>query len=543
MHLFNTRARHLPGAVVMLPLLLGSNPSIRPPVNPRSLPALEQYGTPASLVVLLVVDQMRPDYLARFDRDFEGGFRWLVDNGVVYPRARQEHALTQTAPGHSTLLSGRPPASTGIISNSRGVGDGLSPLLGSARQGASPRRFRGSSLYDWMLARDSATRVMSVSRKDRGAILPVGKAVGDVYWYGYNGTFTTSRWYRDSLPGWLVAWNSRRGVARLAGATWDLLLPEGRYEERDDYAFENGGRDVAFPHVLPRDSAALAGGIVDFPWMDSLVLDLALEGVRQVELGRREGPDLLVVSLSATDAIGHDFGPDSREIHDHLVRLDRWLGRFLDSLDVLVPRERTIFALSSDHATPSIPEYSREVLGQPAGRFRDNATVPRLRRELESRWNATFEFSSEYGLLSANVAALSARGIDIDSLSDTIAAELRALPEVRYTWTPRSLAAAPRNNHYAELWRRHLPPDLGWLVVAVLEPGYIWSGGGGANHGTPEDVDVEVPLIVVAPGLAPARHDRPVRITALGPTLAAMIGVTPTEPVEPPLVELVGGSR
>ena len=167
---------------------------------------------------------------------------------------------------------------------------------------------------------------------------------------------TTSRWYRDSLPGWLVAWTSRRGVARLAGATWDLLLSEGRYEERDDYAFENGGRDVAFPHVLPRDSAALAGGIVDFPWMDSLVLDLALEGVRQVELGRREGPDLLVVSLSATDAIGHDFGPDSREIHDHLVRLDRWLGRFLDSLDVLVPRERTIFALSSDHATPSIPE-------------------------------------------------------------------------------------------------------------------------------------------------------------------------------------------
>lgn len=532
---FGHSARHLLGAAAALPILLFSHPTIRLSDYRSDGPTVDP-----SLVVLLVVDQMRPDYLTRFDDDYDGGFRWLVDHGVVYLHARQDHALTQTAPGHSTLLSGRPPASTGIISNSRGVPDRLAPLIGSTRTGASPRRYRGSSLFDWMLAKDPATRVLSVSRKDRGAILPVGRAGEDVYWYGYNGTFTTSTWYADSLPDWLEAWNARRGVARLAGKRWDLLLPESRYPERDDYAFENGGRSVTFPHALPRDSAGLAGAIIDSPWMDSLVLDLALEGMRQLQLGRRTQPDLLVVSLSATDAIGHDYGPDSREIHDQLVRVDRWLGRFLDSLSTVVPRERTIFALSSDHGTPSIPDYVREVEQRQAGRYSDRTTVRRLRDELETRWRATFEFTSEYGLLSADVNALAARGIDVDSLSEAIAAELVALPEIKAAYTPRTLAAAPVSDRYAELWRRHLPEDHGWLVVTVLEPTFIWSSGSGANHGRPEDADIEVPLVLVAPGHEPARHQRPVRVTSLGPTLAALIGVVPTEPVELPLAEIAG---
>ena len=536
---FSQRARQFLGAAAALPVLLylGEPPSRRAAEPPGGEAA------DASLLVLFVVDQMRPDYLDRFDGDFEGGFRWLLDNGVFYSRARQDHALTQTAPGHSTLLSGRPPASTGIISNARGAEDELSPLIGSSRTGASPRRFRGSSLYDWMLARDPETKVLSVSRKDRGAILPVGRAVGDVFWYGYNGTFTTSKWYRDSLPDWLETWNARRGVARLAGAAWNLKLPEARYPERDDYQFENRGRDIVFPHVLPQDSAALVGAIVDFPWMDSLVLDLAIEGVQQTGVGRRQRPDLLVVSLSATDAIGHDFGPDSREIHDHLVRLDRWLGQFLDSLATMVPRERTIFALSADHATRSIPAFAREVRREKAGHYWDGTTRRRLREQFESRWHTRFNFQYEYGLLSADTSALAARGVDVDSLSDALARELEAIPEILRTYTPRTLAAAPDSDRYADLWRRHIPPDLEWLVVSVPKPEYIWSSSGGANHGAPELGDIEVPLIIVAPDHPRARHDRPVRITSLGPTLAALIGVTPTEPVEKPLSEMVGAGR
>ena len=539
------RAHRILGAAAALPILLITQPPVRPSAHPSVL--LSAYPSDSlastSLVVLLVVDQMRPDYLDRFNSDLEGGFRWLLDNGVFYTHARQDHALTQTAPGHSTLLSGRPPASTGIIANSRGADDALSPLIGSSRTGASPRQFRGSSLYDWMLARDPETKVLSVSRKDRGAILPVGRAVGDVYWYGYNGTFTTSSWYRDSLPDWLEAWNSRRGVARLAGATWNLILPEARYPERDDYEFENRGRNIVFPHVLPSDSAALVGAIVDFPWMDSLVLDLAIEGVRQTGVGRRERPDLLVVSLSANDAIGHDYGPDSREIHDHLVRLDRWLGQFLDSLATMVPRDRTIFALAADHAVRSIPAFAREVRGEKAGNYWDGTTRRRLQEQFEGRWHTHFDFRYEYGLLSADTSALAARGIDVDSLSDALARELEAVPEIQRTYTPRTLAAAPESDRYAELWRRHIPPDLAWLVVSVPEPEYIWSSGGGTNHGAPELGDIEVPLIIAVPQHPAVRHDRPVRITSLGPTLAALIGVTPTEPVDKPLAEILGAGR
>src|SRR4029077_11609804 len=151
------------------------------------------------------------------------------NRGTVYLRGRQDHASTETAPGHSTMLSGREPASTGIVLNSRGVPDPQSPVLGMTDPvGASPRRFQGSTLYDWMLARDPKARVLSVSRKDRGAILPVGRARGDVYWYA-GGQFTTSRYYADTLPAWVRAFNARGGVARLAGTSWTLLRPAAHH--------------------------------------------------------------------------------------------------------------------------------------------------------------------------------------------------------------------------------------------------------------------------------------------------------------------------
>ena len=182
-----------------------------------------------------------------------------------------------------------------------------------------------------MVARDSGTRALSVSRKDRGAILPIGPARGELYWY-HGAGFTTSRYYTDTLPAWVRDFNARREPERLAGALWSLRLPPASYAEPDTMPLENGGRDFVFPHQLPSNPDSAAAALINFPWMDSLTLGLALEGVRALRLGTRASPDLLTISLSTTDAVGHAFGPDSRELHDHLLWLDLWLGQFLDSL-------------------------------------------------------------------------------------------------------------------------------------------------------------------------------------------------------------------
>src|SRR4029077_8813754 len=293
--------------------------------------------------------QMRADYLARFAGQWTGGFARIYRGGTVFEHGEQDHAATETAPGHSTMLSGRYPAHTGIALNSRGVQDPTAPILGVGNDtvGASPRRFRGTTLYDWMLARDPDVRVLSVSRKDRAAIFPIGRGRRPVYWLNA-GTFTTSRYYADSLPSWVQAFNRRIDVQGLSSTTWNLLLPDTAYAEPDSMAFENGGGEVTFPHRLSTGPGAAARRLNALPWTDSLTLAFALEGVQALGLGRRNHADLLSISLSTTDAVGHAFGPDSREIHDQLLRADRWLGQFLDSLGRLLPNAHTVVVLTGD---------------------------------------------------------------------------------------------------------------------------------------------------------------------------------------------------
>jgi hypothetical protein len=474
-----------------------------------------------ALEVLVVVDQMRGDYLDRFGAGMPGGLGRLAREGVVFTDAYQDHAVTETALGHSTLLSGRPPASTGIVSNRRGVPDSSVTLIDAKGPGASPVRFQGTALYDWLRARDPGTRALSVSRKDRGAILPIGRGKADVYWYA-SGVFTTSTYYRTALPAWLVAWNARRGAARLAGHEWVTLRPTASYAEPDAAAYENGGRDVVFPHRLPADTAAAQRAIEVTPWIDSLTLDVALEGAHALNLGRRVGTDLLVVSLSATDAIGHRWGPDSREVHDQLLRLDGWLGAFLDSLAALVPKERTVVALTADHGVQSYPERGR------GGR----TSLRAIERALEARFGDRAELEEASGLLLADTAAIARGGVRVDSVATATAAAVRALPGVRAVFTPATLAAAPAGDEEARLWRRTIPRGRPWLVAASLEPGWMWSDGpGSADHGTTVREDTHVPIVFLVPGTAPQRVARRVTTEDIGPTLAALAGVQPTEPV------------
>jgi hypothetical protein len=490
-------------------------------------------GPTLSMVVLIAVDQLRPDYLRKYASQFTGGFQRINTEATLYLQGQQAHAITETAPGHSTMLSGREPAGTGIVTNARGVQDPRWPLLGdSAAPGASPVRFLGTTLYDWMLARDPDTRVLSVSRKDRGAILPIGRAKAPVFWYS-GGRFTTSRYYADSLPAWVEAFNGRGGPAHLAGTVWTPLLPDSAYAEPDSEPWENGGREVAFPHPLPADPKAAAAALVGSPWMDSLTLSFALEGVQQLQLGRRSGADLLSISLSTTDAVGHAFGPDSKEMHDHLLRLDRWLGQFLDSLATLVPPARTLLVLTADHGVQSFPEYARAAGRMDARRVSLDTLARRANDALRRRYHVDFGLEFDSGLLSADVPALHARGVNLDSLAQALAHLAGQEPGVSKAYTPRQLRTAPATDREANLWRRQLPPDFGFLLCASLIPGSIWSPAGNlqATHGSTAPADVRVPIAFLGAGIRPRVVTHPVRTVDIAPTLARRLGIKPTEPV------------
>lgn len=502
-------------------LLLQATPAAPRPVAPapRETPRL---------AVLIVVDQMRPDYFTRFGAQFTGGLKRINDTGILFSDGRQDHGMTETAPGHSTLLSGRVPAHTGILANTLGVNDAAYPTVGGPGVGASPLRFRGTTLYDWMVAHDSATRVLSVSRKDRGAILPIGRARRDIYWW-INSRFGTSRYYRDSLPTWVKAFNARPGWRQFLGASWTPLLPDSAYPEPDSVPWEHRGRDFTFPHPMPADSASLSVQIVSYPYMDSLTLDLALEGAANLQLGHREaGPDLLVVSLSTTDAVGHTYGPDSKEMHDQILRLDHWLGWFQDSLAKLVPDGRILWALSADHGVQSWAEFT-EAHGGHSARLDLDTTVVLLRRRFQARWGTSFDLTHEDGLIFGDLAAMQARGIDVARLSDSLAAEASRITGIRKVWTPRTLARAAQGNADARLWRRAIPPGQGWLIAANVVEGYIWDHG---DHGSTAILDQRVPIAFWGIDLPHRRVSRTISSTDIAPTLAALLGVSPTEAVD-----------
>lgn len=503
-------SRHLP----MLAFLLGV---------PSAALVSQARTPPVQLVVHFSVDQMRPDYLSRWQSEFTGGLARLMRGGVVYLAAEQAHAVTETAPGHASMMSGRWPYSTGIIANDFGVPDAASPLIGTNGSGASPRRFQGTTLYDWMRAKDSTVRALSISRKDRGAILPVGRASQSVFWYS-DGIFTTSRWYGTKLPDWLVAWNAQRPIEQLRGSEW-VLLPGVTYPEVDNRPYEVGGRNNTFPHRLSAEAKDAAGEVTSFPVMDSLTLDVAWHGVRAMRLGQEGHPDFLAVSLSTTDAIGHRYGPGSLEMHDQIRRLDLLLGRFLDSIATVVPLDRVVISLTADHGGTDYPEAGT------GGRLPLSAEVRELRQWAMSRWSLNAEISEESGLFLADTTALANRGVSIDSLSRALAAKFRGRPGVRDVLTPATLRT--RRDAEAVLWRRQIMPGVGWLVAVASEPGWVYgSSTTSTSHGSSNILDRRVPVIVMAPGVAPRRVVRTIGVVDLAPTVARLLGVRPTEPLD-----------
>ena len=495
-------------------------------------------STKPTLVVFITIDQMRSDYYQRFEKQFTGGLKRLFEGGAVFSEGYQDHAITETAPGHAAAMSGRFPVNTGIVMNSIGVNTSSAPLIEAAPRepGAAPIRFQGTTLTDWLKASNPQTRFLSVSRKDRGAILPIGRSKGDVYWWSTNGKFVTSKYYADTLPTWVKRFNDRKLGQSYAGKTWNLLLPASAYPEVDDVAIESAGNDYVFPHAVPADTAIATSLTAGFPWMDDITLALALAGTKELALGATSRrTDVLAISLSTLDAIGHRFGPDSREVHDQMLRLDRAMGVFFDSLFKLRDQQKIVVALTSDHGVMPFPTLRSKVYpNQDAKRVSIDvlwkAFVGRL---ADLAVDTSTVFFEEGIVFSTKPESFKKAGVNADSAIAAFGAELMRVQGVLRADLFSAMAKADTTKDtIARRWLHMFRPDGPARLAVTLTPYSYWLSTTYATHGSPHDADAHVPVLFYGAGVKPGRYSEFVRVVDMAPTLAEIIGVKPLEALD-----------
>lgn len=484
-----------------------------------------------SLVVMISVDQLRADLIDRYAPAFSGGFRRLLNDGYRFTEASHAHAMTETAVGHATLSTGVFPSRSGIVANEwrvregqtwrdvYAVEDSQSPIVGvPGAAGRSPKNLLRGGLADWVLAADSAARVVSISLKDRAAITMAGKTKGNVYWIiPALGRFVTSTYYRNDYPTWVTLFNDSVMPPLLADTIWRESVPQAmRSLARADTApYEGDGVHTAFPHVESQEAppAARYSWLLAKPWADRAVAGLAERAVDALKLGQRGHVDFLALSFSATDYVGHGYGPLSQEQLDNLVRLDGELGSLFAYLDQHVGRGRWVVGLSGDHGVLTMPEYLNAT-GQGAERIDARTRISALAQAVQ---DASREGGTRDEIARRLARLVERRGLVAKAYTDA---------ELTVGAPADSFAILFRNSYYPGRADGYLSP-----FGVEIRFGYheLVSGSTGTSHGTPYWYDRHVPFMLMGAGVGHGESTSAVYTVDLAPTLAALAGI-PTPP-------------
>jgi len=499
----------------------------------RSLPALPKAEPPSHesevprLVLLVAVDQLRYDYLTRFGADFTAGFRRLLDGGAVYTNAHLDHYPTVTAVGHSAMLSGAPPSLSGIIGNDwydraekrnvTSVEDPATRLVGRregpAAAGSSPHRLVVSTVADELKMARPGTRVVGLSLKDRSAIQMVGRAADLALWWDTGtGDFVTSTWYVPELPPWAAAFNAGRPADAWLGREWRESSP--------------GGVSGELFASLPKEAGpAYYAAVYGSPFGNDLLVSLAEAAIEGAELGRRDETDVLALSFSCNDAVGHAVGPYSAAVRDLTRQTDLAVGRLLDAVERRVGLERTLVIVTSDHGVAPVPE-AMAALKMPGGRVSRDELLAAAKTALEAAYGPGPWIEGRAGsALYLDRGRIAESGLDPSAVQTTAAAGVESLPSVWRAYTRSQIlegrvAPDPWSRRVALSFHRVRSGD----VEVLLEP-YWMSGETGTTHGTPWSYDTHIPLVMMGPGIRPGRYDRSVVLNDLAPTLATILEV------------------
>ncbi|HEX6114527.1 MAG TPA: alkaline phosphatase family protein [Geminicoccaceae bacterium] len=504
------------------------------------------------LILAITVDGLRGDIPFRLaDRFGPGGFRRLIEQGIVYDNAQYQHSTTFTAVGHATLFTGGNSAQHGLAGNdwhdpARGqqvycVEDDRHPIIGKepkAHEGTSPRNLTASTYGDELiLASGGRSRVFSVSIKDRGAILPGGR-LGKAFWYSSSsGEFVTSTYYYDDYPAWVADWNAAKHADGYMDATWEIIGDRADYvfAHADDRPSERPYKHLgrAFPHKLGAEKASDFYGALRYtPMGDELTLEFAKELVKQEKVGQGEATDMLAISFSTTDYIAHAFGPNSLESEEGVLRLDTTLADLFAFVDQTVGLDRTLIVLSSDHGFDEVPEHQKE-LGFDAGRHYPEKFVEQTNAGLQERYKSEDNFVVAFWnpSLYLNHQTLQQLAIDRVDAERALAEEILKVPGIALAMTRSDLMAGTITEHpiLRKVQRAFHPKLSGDVLIVQDQFWYLYPNAEefAAMHGSPYAYDTYVPLMLAGPGIPKQVVSRPVAPEDIAITVATYMGTKP----------------
>ncbi len=476
------------------------------------------------LVVAIVFDQFRYDYLTRFRSEYHAGFERMLTKGAVFTNARYEHFPTVTAIGHSTFLSGATPAISGIIGNDwydrdegktvTSVSDSTTQLLGGTGPGSSPRRMLVDTLGD-ELKMVGPSHVIGISLKDRAAILPAGHMADGAYWFDTkSGNFVSSTYYFAELPGWVKDFNASRPADVYKGVTW-------------------------LNRTLPDSPARLYSAIDASPYGNEMVEKMAERGLQAESLGKHDAPDVLAVSFSSNDYVGHAYGPDSPEVHEIAVRSDVLLEKLFHAIDQAVGLDNVIVVLTADHGVAPIPEVNaaRKMPGGrlPIGIISRTVQAAMVEKYGEGNWIVS---NSEHSIY-LNWTLLAEKKVDKTEAQRTAAQAAMTIPHVFRVYTRDQLmGGAALEDQVARRVMNGYYMRRGPDVEVLLEPYWIFTQTG-ATHGTTFSYDAHVPVMFMGPGIKAGRYNFSIAVNDIAPTLATLLDVeTPSGSVGRVLAEM-----
>jgi predicted AlkP superfamily pyrophosphatase or phosphodiesterase len=509
--------------------------------------AAEAAGVPPRLVVVIVIDGLPQEQVLKYrDQYGPGGFRLLLQTGAWFGNAHQAHAVTLTAPGHTAVLTGAYPYQSGIIANewtdpgtleeTYCTGDPAHSYIGEETKrldGTSPANLRVSTVGDELrYANGGQSKVLTVSGKDRGAILLAGKT-GTAYMYmDKTGRFASSTYYMKEHPRWWQEFYTGRPQDRWQGKSWTLLLPESAYArsipDGEPWFLNYRGMGNRFPFVLPA-GGAYYGALIRTPYGDVATLDFARAAVEGENLGRNPAgvTDILGISLSTHDYVNHGFGPESRESQDHLLQLDRALASFFGYLAKRFGPDRVLIALTADHGFLNAPEYSSSK-GFAGLHLDSKKLLAELNEKLAARFGAgTYAVRYSYPTLILDRRLIEEKKLaaaEVEAAAARIVGDYPGIAAV-YTRTQleRGAVAGRLGTLVQRAWNRQLSGDL-----YVVQRPYAMFGGNAATHGSPYPYDTNVPLMLYgASWVKPGSYASYAEVVDLAPTLAFLLGTRP----------------
>jgi predicted AlkP superfamily pyrophosphatase or phosphodiesterase len=498
------------------------------------------------LVVGIVVDQMKTEYLYRFQNDFsENGFKRLMNEGYTFYNMHYNFLPTYTAPGHATIYTGTTPSMHGIVSNewfSRKEGkevyctdDATVKTIGNGSKDEgemSPRNLQTTTITDELrLSTNFKGKVIGISIKDRGAILPAGHFANWAFWYSKTGNFISSTFYGEKLPDWVTDFNNQKTYMNYINKGWNLLKPIETYDESlpDDNPYEGKLYKVDKP-VFPYDLKAMydkndAGVLRVTPFGNDYLADFAKLAIEKEALGKDNITDFLAVSFSSTDYVGHILGPRSIELQDTYLRLDNTIADFLNYLDKNVGKGNYLVFLTADHAGAENAQYLKD------NKYEVTNLEPKeIRAALKKFSTDTYGEDVVLNYSSFNLyfnkEKLKAKGVDLATAKQAFKDFLMTQNHVKRVCTEEEILSNPGSDYYLNFIAKGYDATQNGDLVILDKPGFIQYGPTGTSHGTTYSYDTHVPLIFYGWNIKNGEtHDKK-EITQIAPTLSQLLKIT-----------------